>query len=497
MKGPPAADAPRPDFLAEMAADARRRVAAARERRPLARPAQAGRSGRLRAALAAATLATPLDGAATPRRLALIAEVKRRSPSRGDLAPALDAATQARAYEAAGVDAVSVLTQPSHFGGSLDDLRAVVAAVRLPVLRKDFIVDRYQVREAADAGAAAVLLIVAMLDDPTLRDLSAECAACGLDVLVEVHDEDDLRRATGAGATLIGINNRDLRTLLGEPRGDGAPGAAGAGRRAARQRERHRLGGGRASRGRCRRERRPGRRGARTRASERVARAREQIARPLRRRGENVTRVKICGLTRAGDVRLAADLGAWACGFVLTDSPRRVAPALAAELATAAGAAMTVGVFTTESADEIAAALSIARLGAAQLSAGADGPSVAAVRSAALARGLRPRIVAAADTPDAGAADYLLADGRSPGRYGGTGRPADWDAAAALEGDRPLVLAGGLDHANVRAAIAHVHPFAVDVAGGVERAPGAKDPVLLAAFFAAAGGADPTGGTFR
>ena len=210
--GSPGTGAPRSDFLAEMAADARRRVAAARERRPLARPAPAGRPGRLRAALAAATLAPP-DGPATSGRLGLIAEVKRRSPSKGDLAPALDAATHARAYEAAGADAVSVLTQPSHFGGSLDDLRAVGAAVRLPVLRKDFIVDRYQVWEAADGGAAAVLLLVAMLDDAALHDLSAECAACGLDALVEVHDEDDLRRAADAGAVLIGINNRDLHTL--------------------------------------------------------------------------------------------------------------------------------------------------------------------------------------------------------------------------------------------------------------------------------------------
>ena len=193
-----------------------------------------------------------------------------------------------------------------------------------------------------------------------------------------------------------------------------------------------------------------------------------------------MTRVKVCGLARAGDVHMAAELGAWACGFVLTDSARRVTPAVAAELATGAGAALTVGVFTTESAEEIAEALSIAGLAAAQLSAGADGPSVAAVRAAARARGLRPRIVAAADAPDAGAADYLLVDGRSPGRYGGTGRTADWAAAAALARDRALVLAGGLDHSNVRAAIERVHPYAVDVAGGVEAAPGVKDPALLA-----------------
>lgn len=196
--------APGGDFLAAMAADARERVTAAYKRGEAARPQQPRRPGRLRRALAAPA------GAA---RLALIAEVKRRSPSKGDLAPDLDAAAQARAYEAAGADAVSVLTQPSRFGGSLQDLVEVCAAVRLPVLRKDFIIDAAQLWEAAAAGAAAVLLIAALLDDRTLRGLLAEAAACGLDALVEVHDEPELRRAVAAGAELVGVNNRDLRTL--------------------------------------------------------------------------------------------------------------------------------------------------------------------------------------------------------------------------------------------------------------------------------------------
>ena len=120
---------------------------------------------------------------------------------------------QARAYEAAGADAISVLTEPTYFGGSLDDLRAVTAAVDLPVLRKDFIVDRGQIWEAAEAGAAAVLLIVAILDDDRLHDLLIECLDCGLDPLVEVHDLDEARRACKAGCTLVGINNRDLVTM--------------------------------------------------------------------------------------------------------------------------------------------------------------------------------------------------------------------------------------------------------------------------------------------
>lgn len=199
------------DFLAEMVAGARERVAAARVSAPLARPSAAGAGHRLLEALVAprASVDQPDVGA----RLALIAEVKRRSPSKGDIAPCLDAAARAKAYEAAGADAVSVLTEPSRFGGSLDDLRAVTAAVTLPVLRKDFIVDAYQVWEAADAGAAGVLLIVAALSDEELAGLLKECHDCGLDALVEVHGEDELERAIAAGARLIGVNNRNLRTL--------------------------------------------------------------------------------------------------------------------------------------------------------------------------------------------------------------------------------------------------------------------------------------------
>ncbi len=196
-------------FLAEMIAGSRRRVAAARVSGRLQRPATVGDPGRLRDALSRPSW-TP--GAPSPQ-LAVIAEVKRRSPSKGDISPQLDAVAQARAYAAAGADAISVLTEPTRFGGSLDDLRAVAAAVDLPVLRKDFIVDRGQIWEAADAGAAAVLLIVAILSDERLHELLIESLDCGLDPLVEVHDLDETRRACHAGCTLVGINNRDLVSL--------------------------------------------------------------------------------------------------------------------------------------------------------------------------------------------------------------------------------------------------------------------------------------------
>ncbi len=146
-------------------------------------------------------------------RLNVIAECKRRSPSRGVLRRTYDPVEIARAYEAAGAAAVSVLTEPTFFDGTLDHLRAVRQAVRLPLLRKDFIVCPYQLWEARAAGADAVLLIVAALHDGELESLLAEARSTGLDVLVEVHDETELDRALGAGAQLVGVNNRNLRTL--------------------------------------------------------------------------------------------------------------------------------------------------------------------------------------------------------------------------------------------------------------------------------------------
>jgi indole-3-glycerol phosphate synthase len=183
----------------------RRRVEAAREQVPLeqlratANPGGSERS--LRRALGRGD------------RVTVIAECKRRSPSRGVLRWNYDPAAIARQYEAAGAAALSVLTEPTFFDGELSHLTQVRAVVSTPVLRKDFILDPYQVWEAKAAGADAVLLIVAALDDGDLLALLAEARAASLEALVEVHDEEELGRALAAGASIVGVNNRDLRTL--------------------------------------------------------------------------------------------------------------------------------------------------------------------------------------------------------------------------------------------------------------------------------------------
>jgi indole-3-glycerol phosphate synthase len=146
-------------------------------------------------------------------RINIIAECKRRSPSKGVLASEYDAVALARAYERGGAAAVSVLTEPTFFDGSLEHLASVRQAVALPLLRKDFIVDEYQLHEARANGADAVLLIVAALDQPSLMRLHGAALNLGLAALVEVHEEEDVRRALDAGARLVGVNNRNLRTL--------------------------------------------------------------------------------------------------------------------------------------------------------------------------------------------------------------------------------------------------------------------------------------------
>ena len=148
-----------------------------------------------------------------PGGIALITEVKKASPSAGVICPDFDPVRIARAYEAAGASCLSVLTDEKFFQGSLDYLRQIRAAVGLPLLRKDFIIDERQILEAIEWGADAILLIVAILDDRQLRDYQALAAAAGLAALVEVHDEAELDRALAADARLIGVNNRDLKTF--------------------------------------------------------------------------------------------------------------------------------------------------------------------------------------------------------------------------------------------------------------------------------------------
>lgn len=191
-------------ILDEIVAGTRSALAAAKARRP---------EEELRHRLGKVPPPRDFRGVLAAPGLHLIAEMKRRSPSAGELRPAYEPAQLAAVFAQNGAAAVSVLTEAKHFGGAVADLAVVREATTLPILRKDFTVDAYQLVEARLCGADAVLLICRVLADPVLGELLAEAGALQLDAIVEVHDEEEVKRALAAGAAIIGINNRDLATL--------------------------------------------------------------------------------------------------------------------------------------------------------------------------------------------------------------------------------------------------------------------------------------------
>jgi indole-3-glycerol phosphate synthase len=383
-------------------------------------------SGRFRAALAG-------------ERLAAIAEIKRRSPSAGDLRPDADPAALAAGFERAGAAAVSILVD-ERFAGSPADLAAARSATRLPLLAKGFFSERSELEKLRSLGADAVLLLLRDLDDAHMRRLLAAADELELDALVEAHDAEELRRAVELGAAVIGINARDLSTFeIDRPRQlalvESAPrdrvvvaeSAIGARAHAA---EAELAGADAVLVG-----------STLMRAPDPAAKLRELIARPL---------VKVCGLTREEDVAAAAEAGADLAGFVLARETPRRAPAVLPVPDTMLSVAVHVGEITDDGADLV------------QLYPRENGHRA---RDGALLRSGREvaRVVDrewAADDPEH--------FGRAESA---TGR---------------VVLAGGLSPENVREAIERVRPWAVDASSSLETAPGIKDHDRIRAYVEAA-----------
>lgn len=194
-----------PDVLAEIVERKREEVAAAQRARPLSEV-----RATLRDAPEVRDFVAALRAAPQP---ALIAEVKRRSPSGGEIRPGADAIEVAQTYVRHGAACLSVLTDSHYFGGSLEDLRRVRAAVSVPVLRKDFIIDRYQVVEARAAGADCLLLIAECLPQETLRDLYEHARSLGMHALIEIYEPENLERVLALNPPLVGVNNRNLKLM--------------------------------------------------------------------------------------------------------------------------------------------------------------------------------------------------------------------------------------------------------------------------------------------
>jgi indole-3-glycerol phosphate synthase/phosphoribosylanthranilate isomerase len=412
-----------------------------------------------------------LRAALAQRGARFVMEVKRASPSQGALRGQVDPAAVARAYRGAA-DAISVLTDGPYFGGSFEDLAAVRREFDGPILAKDFIVDPRQVPEARLHGADAVLVILSVLSDAEAAAAMAVARRLGMDVLVEAHDEAEVRRAVLLGATIVGINNRDLKTLKVDlatterlarlvPKGTLVVAESGIEDRADVERL------------------------APHADAFLVGSSLMRAADPaLAARALAFGRVKICGLTDARDAGTAAEEGASFAGLVMVpNTPRAVTRDQATAVADAVSIPI-VGVFRDEKPMQVAATARALGLHAVQLHGEED---------AAYIKGLRALLPEATEIWAAGAvgrdlpepragADRTLFDTQMAGRSGGTGKVFDW---SRLEGRPELsqaVLAGGLKPANARAA-AEVGAYALDVGSGVEAAPGRKDPGKLRAFF--------------
>jgi indole-3-glycerol phosphate synthase len=373
--------------------------------------------------------------------LAAIAEVKRRSPSAGDLRPDADPAALAAAFERAGAAAVSILVD-ERFGGSPADLAAARSASRLPLLAKGFFSQREELEALRDLGADAVLLLLRDLDDGETRALLGAADELGLDALVEAHDADELGRAVALGADPIGINARDLATFTIDRRAqlelvDAAPRdrvvvAESAINARAHGAEAEVAGADAVLVG-----------SALMRAPDPAAELAELITRPL---------VKVCGLTREEDVAVAAEAGADLAGFVLARETPRRAPAVLPVPDTMLSVAVHVGEITDDGADLV------------QL----------------YARDPRTRMRSREGV--------LLWNGREVARVVDreweAADPEHLDRAEAAEGR--VMLAGGLSPENVRDAVARVRPWAVDASSSLETAPGIKDHARVRAYVEAA-----------
>jgi indole-3-glycerol phosphate synthase/phosphoribosylanthranilate isomerase len=484
-------------ILGEILAAKRRRIAAgeftaaagaaARAALPGARPDGA----RFAAALGSSPSPNSLSKKDFPLPSSFLSEIKHRSPSAGLLLPDANSRIEdvARAYRRGGASALSVVVEQDFFGGDPSWLPRAKAASGLPVLIKDFVVDEVQLDFAFALGADAVLLIVSALESDALARLHGAARSRGLAVVVEAHDEGEIRRALAAGAEIVGVNARDLGTFAVDLPGMARLGAllapsvvrvAESGIKSRADVETLRAAGYGAFL-----------------VGETLLRAADP-ARALRElRGENATEVKICGVTREEDVDTCLELGVDWIGLVFAaGSPRRVtpeegrflrmrargeAPARRGSGDAAGGAAKgVVAVFAGNSEAEIRNVIEHVRPDVIQMP---DPPLPLLRKFSSLSlwntiRVGRDDLATASEQK----ADALHFDTSVAGVSGGTGRTFDWDLLAAVDRSRPVILAGGLNPGNVADAVRRVKPDIVDVASGVESAPGIKDRAKIAAF---------------
>jgi indole-3-glycerol phosphate synthase/phosphoribosylanthranilate isomerase len=422
----------------------------------------------------------------------IIAEFKRRSPSKGDINSRADAMLVARAYETAGAAALSVLTEEDHFGGSLDDLPGARQATSIPIVRKDFIFDEYQIYETAAAGADALLLIAAALDDETLSRLRRITEdELGMDALVEVHNEEELERGLRCSANIIGVNNRNLRTFevstqtsfdlarlvppelrlisesgldpetISELRAVGYDGYLV---------------------------------GESLMRSEDPALALHDLIASASKPSARV-KTKVCGITSLEDAIAASEAGADMLGFnFYRPSPRFIEPQTAGDIVLQMKlrrGLRTIGIFVNETAERVRQVAGEAHLDGIQLHGDETVEFCRQLKSELpdrfLIKAFQPRADLDVEELRQHPADAILLDGFDGDLRGGTGKVADWSIAQAAAEHLPrVILAGGLSPENVGEAIAAVGPYGVDACSSLEMTPGQKDHARVRQFVAAA-----------
>ncbi len=413
-------------------------------------------------------------------RIGLIAEVKRASPSKGIFALDIDPVELAQIYTANGATAISVLTESHFFLGSFDDLAAIKQAVHVPVLCKDFIIDEYQVYEARAWGADAILLICAILDQIQLQRLLKVAQYLNMHCLVEVHTSEEVQRAIAAGASIIGINCRNLKTfqihpdLVRELRplipkdtvvvAESGIHASADARCLARYDVQAMLVG------------------------ESLVTSQDipaQIRTLLKGANENV-QVKICGLSTTDQILTARDAGIDLLGLMFYEqSSRYIQPQAAKEILKTYEDGQispdTVGIFVNKEADYINDVVEQVGLHLVQLH-GDESPEFCTCIHRPVIKALRlneksdPNL-----TEEYNHTTWRILLDTPTDRWGGTGETHDWVLARSIAQQTPIFLAGGLTPENVGEAIQHVHPWGVDVSSGVETN-GKKDVKKIQAF---------------
>lgn len=393
------------------------------------------------------------------RDIGFICEVKKASPSKGIIAEDFPYIQIARDYERSGAACISVLTEPDFFKGKNEYLTEIKEVVDLPVIRKDFVIDAYQIYQAKVIGADAVLLICAILDTETIGKYIRICDSLGLSALVEAHNEEEVASALNAGARLIGVNNRNLkdftvdihnsirlRKLVPEEVAFVAESGIRTGADIQELRSANVNG---------------------VLIGETLMRAADKPRVLNTLRG---TKIKICGLTREEDITMVNELKPDYIGFVFAASRRRVSDEQAKQLkAKLSKEIPAVGVFVNDTVEHIAALCREGIIDMIQLHGDEEEALITRLREVTdcpIIRAIRVKNAEDVQKGMESSGDYVLLDTFRREAYGGTGEA--FDLSLIPEGYRPYFLAGGVSGENVADIIRRQHPFAVDVSSSVE-----------------------------